>query len=222
MNKLRIGLTMRVTDTPEYKEDRDTLAQNWQSFMKRVLPGAIWLPLPNIGEEIKNFIESWNLNGFILTGGNDIFEHPVRDKTEYTILEYSLNRNYPVFGVCRGLQLMAHYFKYRVTHCPDDSHINNRHEIRVIKSFSGWDKTSIMVNSYHTNCIPCIEEKSGSLLPFAFDSGGFMEGAYHITKPVLGVMWHPEREQTVSKFDLQMIRNFFKTKERDSFKNLVF
>ena len=71
----RLGLTMRVTDAVGYNEPRDSLAQDWAAFMAVVLPEAIWLPIPNLGTEVGRFVNEWELDGFILTGGNDVGEN---------------------------------------------------------------------------------------------------------------------------------------------------
>ena len=50
------------------------------------------------------------------------------------------------------------------------------------------------VNSYHNYGI-----SSGSLAeklnPCAFDDNGLIEAAVHQSLPIMGCMWHPEREQ---------------------------
>lgn len=63
---------MRVIDTQEYIEPRDALAQDWGRFMTSVLPEASWIPLPNLGNSIYEYVNDWNINALILTGGNDI------------------------------------------------------------------------------------------------------------------------------------------------------
>ena len=46
------------------------------------------------------------LDGFIFSGGNDIGEMDLRDKSEHT-LNYAEKNKMPVLGICRGMQLMA-------------------------------------------------------------------------------------------------------------------
>jgi putative glutamine amidotransferase len=60
-----------------------------------------------------------NLNGMIISGGDDIDQrlymrdapdkapiNPKRDRFELIALDYSLSRNLPVLGICRGAQLL--------------------------------------------------------------------------------------------------------------------
>ena len=46
------------------------------------------------------------------------------------------------------------------------------------------------------------------MIPFAFSANdNTVEGFYHSKLPIIGVMWHPEREQ--KKFDELIIQQFF-------------
>ena len=74
---MKIGLTMRVVWAPGYDEARDALAQNWMSFLKHAMPDVAWLPVPNFGSDVAVYAKQWGLQGFILTGGNDIGEAPI-------------------------------------------------------------------------------------------------------------------------------------------------
>lgn len=204
-NNLRIGLTMRVVETAGYQETRDALAWLWQSFMSTTLPKALWMPVPNLAREIISYIQDWQLNGFIITGGNDLFEYPHRDETELALLEYALKNDLPVLGVCRGLQIMAHFFGYKITPCR--GHAGTRHEVNM-------SQCSLTVNSYHNICGP--SEIESPLVPFAWDKEGRIEGFYHQDKPLKAIMWHPERESPVSNFDKDLVQELFIKKEKQA------
>lgn len=206
---LRLGLTMRVVEAAGYTEPRDALAQDWGRFMPVALPGAGWVPIPNLGRDVIAFVQSWGLNGFIFTGGNDLFSCDVRDETETILLAWALERNLPVFGVCRGLQLLAHYYGYPVSPCLGGGHAAVRHKVRLLDTAGKWTGDSPEVNSYHDYCIAELPEHGGALVPFAVDHDGRVEGARHREKRLAAVMWHPEREGEPAAFDLQLIRNFF-------------
>lgn len=198
MKKLRIGLTMRVVEAEYYAEIRDALSHDWPKFMLAVLPDATWMPLPNIGKDILEHAESWMLNGFIITGGNDVSEYPQRDQTEMALIEFALNNDLPIFGVCRGFQIMAHYFGHEVKPCP--GHAGTRHMIKLGTEMN-------IVNSYHGNCGPL--EVSTPLIAYAWDSEGRIEAFRHETKPLSAIMWHPERHTVVSEYDRVIVRTLF-------------
>ena len=47
------------------------------------------------------------------------------------------------------------------------------------------------------------------LIAYAKDMEGHIEAFYHQDKPLMAVMWHPEREMPVRGYDMKMIRRFF-------------
>ena len=199
---LRLGLTMRVVETLEYFEPRDALSQEWPRFMKDVLPEARWIPVPNVERDVVKFADGWSLNGFIITGGNDLYSCPSRDETERILLDYALNKHLPVFGVCRGLQIMAHYFGHKISACSATAHVATNHPVHLIGSPFGWKETSIMVNSYHGYCIGDSELFTAPFIPFAVGTDGLVEGARHQNHKLLGTMWHPERDNPADSFEL--------------------
>ena len=80
--------------------------------------------------DLKYIVLDWDANNFddikkcsslLLTGGVDIFPEfyndwedgknrndyiPARDGFEYKLLDYAIENNYPVLGICRGLQVL--------------------------------------------------------------------------------------------------------------------
>lgn len=208
---LRIGLTMRVVDGPKYYEPRDALAQDWPVFMKRVLSHARWLPIPNIGNDVSRYIENWDLNGFILTGGDDIGEAPLRDTTELSILQYAGEKGFPVLGICRGMQMICHYSDQKILPCPKPKkHITTTHKVRILEKSLRWHETDITVNSYHGKCVGTPESFRKGLSPFAVSEDGLVEGVLNAERTLLGIMWHPERTDPAAAFDEFLINEFFK------------
>ena len=210
--ELRLGLTMRIIDAVNYTEPRDALAHDWGVFMKKVLPQAGWIPVPNLGYDVIDYVKRWQLNGFILTGGNNLFEAKLRDETEFALLEYAIRERLPVLGVCRGMQFMCHYFGQDIFPCPDTSrHVATNHRINLIDSLMQW-KEELQVNSYHEYCAGLAKTFKASLLPFAVSEDGLVEGVKSGDEKLLGIMWHPERINPASRFDEYLIKNFFDQK----------
>ena len=201
---------MRVVDAAEYAEPRDALAQDWPKFMRRVLPEARWLPLPNLGNEIIYYNQWWDLNGFLITGGNNLFEKPERDRTETALIGYSLENNLPVYGVCRGFQIMAHYFGHKITSCRPGGHAGTRHKVHLLNDPCKCHEGELVVNSYHDNCARHVDEYTGPLIPFAVDDEDRVEGFRHVERKLMAVMWHPERESPLFDFDVNLVQDFFR------------
>jgi putative glutamine amidotransferase len=86
--------------------------------------GVIPVLLPDLPEErLMDLLAE--MDGFVFQGGNDVApqsygEEPIlegrwmgdayRDQYELRIMDYALRAGKPVFGICRGLQLMNVYF----------------------------------------------------------------------------------------------------------------
>ena len=68
----------------------------------------------------------------------------------------------------------------------------------------------LLVNSYHHNIITK-NSLGKNLIPFALsETDKTIEGFSHSKLPIIGVMWHPEREQ--ENFDQLIINNLFNKK----------
>ena len=65
-----------------------------------------------------------------------------------------------------------------------------------------------MVNSYHHWGIT-IAGLAPPLEPFAI-SDGMVEGFYHPTLPIVGIVWHPERKSPDEMFNEKVMKYFTK------------
>ena len=205
MRAHRIGLTMRSETAPGHGEVRDALARDWATFMARALPEAAWMAIPNSPDAAINCAARWKLDGFILTGGNDLGQDPARDATERALLSLALEKELPVLGVCRGLQFAQNYFGGRVDRADQAMHLAARHNVRLENEGQYWE---VEVNSYHGFCVRRADLVS-ELSPFAESSDGCVEGARGADGRLLCLQWHPEREKTVSEIDRWLIRHLF-------------
>jgi len=205
---IRIGLSSRIIKDDTSSEKRDAISHDWYPFLKEALPEANWLILPNLGIDIAPYVQDWELNGFILTGGNDIGAEPVRDTTEYFLLEYAISHNLSLFGVCRGLQVLHTYFGGGLVDC-HEKHERKRHTIKVNKKVIGENDNEIHeVNSFHKFGI-MVEGLTDKLFPFAISAETLVEGLLIPDTRIMAVMWHPEREKPYSQYDIALIRRCF-------------
>ncbi len=211
----RIGLTMRVSGAERYTEWRDCLAQDWPVFMAQVFPEVQWVPVPNLGDGVIPYARSWALEGFILTGGNDVGENPLRDKTEGTLLNFALRNRFPIFGVCRGLQLIQKFFGGDLRPCARSKHVSVVHPIRVTDSsrMSREGEEIRQVNSFHSQAV-AFEALASPLQAFAITEDGWAEGIYHREVPWAAVQWHPERGQPCVAEDRRLMRRIFGLEEK--------
>ncbi len=68
-------------------------------------------------------------------------------------------------------------------------------------------ENAIEVNSYHNQA--CIELKNDSLKCDMHSDDGVIEKVIHKSLPIVGIMWHPEREATFRESDKTMIKDLF-------------
>jgi N5-(cytidine 5'-diphosphoramidyl)-L-glutamine hydrolase len=205
MNDLRLGLTTRVVNAINYHEIRDCIARDWIKYANVVFPDSKWLLIPNGINNIEEYVNKWDLNAFIFTGGETIGSSPERDETERLIYEYCRINNYPILGICRGLQVLYHLSGGSINGEQKEStsytHVATKHEIQFMDQLT-------MVNSYHNNLLD--ESTCPPILyPIArCTTDGTIEAVYG--ENMLGLMWHPEREEHYPEWEINLIRDFFK------------
>ncbi|ABV86731.1 peptidase C26 [Shewanella pealeana ATCC 700345] len=206
-----VGVTQRVDNIEHYFERRDCLDQRWSDFFNRL--GYLVIPLPNIAKErVSKLCDKLQLDAILLSGGNSIAElnpsakdsAPERDEFEKEIVNYAIQNNIPLVGVCRGMQLLNIHLGGSL--CALDGHIATRHAIESPENNQLFNR---IVNSYHAWGIRP-QDLALSLNPLAYDDKGNVEAFYSTSEKQLGLMWHPEREEQFNQFDIQIISEFLK------------
>lgn len=205
MKNLRIAISMRVTLASGYHEVRDTLARDWSVYMNKVFPQARWLIVPNMEKAVVTYLQKWNINALILTGGDDLGIFVDRDRTEEYMFRYAQNHGYPVLGVCRGLQAMYTWLGGEVKPTNADfvaRHVAKEHEIK-------YEGNVYQVNSYHSLMLDPFSCPD-ILQPIAYCVS---DNAIEAVKGngVLGFMWHPERHEEPQGWETDIIRGFLKS-----------
>lgn len=176
-----------------YNEKRDSISQDWMIFLQKL--NLMPILIPNNIDNIENYISELELDGIILSGGDNIGDFPERDVTERNIIEIAEKTSIPIIGICRGMQVINNFFGGKFTKKDDKEHINNNHSIVLSNDFQFSNKNSIIVNSYHNNIIES-NDLGKNLIPFAkHENDKTIEGFKHLKLPIIGVMWHPERKQ---------------------------
>ena len=178
----------------KFDEKRDAISHDWIDFLQKleILP----IIIPNKLKDIDEYISTLNLDGIVLSGGDNIGEFPERDKTEIRIIDYSTRNNIPILGVCRGMQLINDFFNGKNVRSDNLNHVGKYHSVKVKNSnFKDILGEELEVNSFHNNLIK--KEDVGQELEIFAESeeDSTIEGYFHKRYPIIGVMWHPERDQ---------------------------
>ncbi len=207
---MKIGITQRVDIDPNTQEIRDCLDQKWQNFS--IGFNLDLVQIPNKNRNISNWLENMDIDGFILSGGNDIGflenasnTNQDRDLTEKIILDFAEKENLPVLGVCRGAQMINYYFQGNLI--PLKNHVGTIHPL-VINLNNNEIEKKIKVNSFHKWGINH-KALGKDLFPFAWDSDGNIEGIKHKELNWTGIMWHPERNNQLEDIDKVIFFDLF-------------
>lgn len=190
--KSKIGISLRIVNAKDYAEKRDAISHDWIKFLESL--NMIPILIPNNIHDLSPYVT--DLDCVILSGGDDLGITPERDLTERKLIEICTQKKIPIFGVCRGMQLINDYFGGNLTTDSKSKHIGNFHPLTITNSeFSSiLGSSTLSVNSYHKNLLN-ISNLGNDLLPFAkVDADDTIEGFFHKQYPIVGVMWHPERE----------------------------
>lgn len=189
-------------------ELRDCLSHCWWQFLHMALPKITVIPVPNLGTRVYDFLNRFpEINGIILTGGDDWGKFPLRDETETIIFQKAKQNNWPLLGICRGAQLINKFFGGKCLPCANNSHVNMHHILQISENSPFSDKL-VSVNSYHNNIIykNLLGEK---LIPWAFTAEDNVEGFSDTQGLSHGIMWHPEREETPAIHDIELFKKIF-------------
>lgn len=159
------------------------------------------------------------LDGLIISGGHDVYPlnygeqpsqklgdvFPERDEYEYFLLEKAKERNIPVLGICRGLQIINTYeggtLYQDLSYIPGEILKHSQNQRPELKTHSvDFEAGSILsqvfggeeflVNSFHHQVLKDVA-KDYKVTARAKD--GVVEAIEHQNYPFLvGVQWHPE------------------------------
>jgi putative glutamine amidotransferase len=191
--------TQRVEIVKSYGERRDCADQNIPGFIEAC--GYLPVPIPNIQAVAAKMIEQLRPAGIILTGGNSLVKYggdaPERDETEKSILDLAIEKNIPVYGFCRGMQMILDYFGCELQNVT--GHVAVRHKIN-------GKIGDTEVNSYHNQA--CLNVNK-PLEILARTEDGVIEAVCSTDHKILATMWHPERENPYRKDDITRIQNLF-------------
>jgi N5-(cytidine 5'-diphosphoramidyl)-L-glutamine hydrolase len=197
MKMKKIGISLRIVKDPNYGEKRDAISHDWSLFFEKL--NIIPIYIPNILTNVSLFLDQFELDGIILSGGDDFGHDFERDNTEEILLKYGIKKELPILGVCRGMQLINNYFGGKIIKINNKKHVNLDHSVEIVENnFSKIFGKKISVNSFHDNVIS--KENIGeNLEPFAiFENDDTIEGFIHKKYSIIGVMWHPERDPNES------------------------
>ena len=200
-----------------FRDGDCTLAQAY--YMSVVEAGGTPVVIPSYDDEKALVSLLDTLDGIVLSGGADIDPdylaeepldcvsvNPRRDLQELTLVRLAADRQIPILGICRGIQILTAalggklYQDIKTQHdrpCIEHSQTIARglpsHDVQLEKDsllYSFFGKETLAVNSFHHQAV---KEVPAGFRVTAVAPDGIIEGMESTTfRPILGVQWHPE------------------------------
>ena len=203
-----IAITQRVNIVDSYVERRDALDQRWINFFLSV--NLLPILVPNNINYIKKLVNDVRIDGVLLTGGENLAKYggnvPERDEVEFFLINWAVEHNMPLLGVCRGMQVIQDYFNNKLNKVPN--HVKVRHSLVVENDcrLSDLLKSYKDVNSFHNYGS---HEVNFELKKIASSLDGVVMAIEHQQKNIFGVMWHMEREFPFCNTDQALFNHIF-------------
>ena len=188
------------------------------------------LPFSESESTLEAYAEA--LDGFVFTGGADLdpryfgeapkktlgIVYPLRDQFELRFFKTALALKKPIFGICRGLQVinvalggtlyqdLPTEYETSLSHKQAAPNTEPSHEIRILPDTPLSyliGKATMMGNSFHHQAIKALGR---GLFPTATAEDGIIEAVSLEGYPYLrAYQWHPER---LCSFDADNLRLF--------------
>lgn len=164
--------------------------------------------------------------GLVLSGGEDVHPsrygedpspalgqvEPLRDESEFRAVRCAVDRNMPIFGICRGLQVLNVFFGgtlyqdiatdrpgEQLPHQQTQPWSVRTHGARVkpdsmLSEIVGEER--LQINSFHHQAV---KHLAPGMRVVARADDGLVEAIEHPEYPwLLGVQWHPERNEAAA------------------------
>lgn len=197
----------------------DCVKRDYMSSIMRAGGLPIIIPVTDNETLVADFIS--HVDGLLIPGGHDVnpliygqdpipemsIFIPLLDTFHSLAIAAAMNRSLPIFGICRGMQIMNVFFggtliqdipaqvtsSVRVKHQQDSlkayvTHGANISEGSHLAALIG--KTSVFVNSFHHQAVGDV---APGFVIAAVAADGVVEAIEKSDNPrVYGVQWHPE------------------------------
>ncbi len=189
--------------------------------------GILPVLIPDVDDDFLKDILS-EMDGFVLQGGSDMApesygETPIgkwkgdahRDAYELKIVDFAVKNSVPLFGICRGFQVMNVYFggtlyqDIETQKTDADQHRSAalydtiKHPINFVKD-TVLSRIYSAVDNPHVNTVhhQAVKDLGKHLEVYATSEDGFIEAFGYTKEPdgkIMGVQWHPEFSNTLKE-----------------------
>ena len=207
-----------ITSNHRSGENLTCIADPYVEAVRRAGGAPLLLPVCADSAVLERIVD--RIDGLLLTGGGDFSSAVLgkdlspladctdaeRDITEFSLLRMALRRQLPVFGICRGHQLInlalggtlyqdlpTEYPAGVLPHSQESDKRQPTHDVSLVEGSllaRLLGTVHIGVNSLHHQAV---RDVAPSLRAVAFSPDGVNEAVESPYYPVYGVQWHPEQ-----------------------------
>lgn len=204
---MKIGITCRVDENLARGETSESLDVRMVQFISAL--NFIACPLSAYSVHPAEILRELDIDGLVLSGGNDIGSNSYRDDFEKELIRCAKTMNIPIIGVCRGMQMLCS--NQGVGLKLISGHVGSKHEISSINELMD-DRT---VNSFHNYSLISEDLDRAGISIVATSKADFcVEAVADRSNNWMGIMWHPERDEPFHDNDLKLFRSYLSTKHR--------
>ncbi len=239
MNHLRIGIIPYRKDGAPHVQ---LIGPGYLSAVRQLNGHPVFINHFTPAHHLDILLDS--LDGIVFAGGPDIDPAlynreiepnigeivPERDVLELELFNRVVQRRMPLLGICRGIQLVnVAMGGTLIQHIPDHFKLDHQqkedggpfcHDVQIPKGSMLFDlvgKSSILVNSFHHQCIDDLAPK---LIATAYADEGMIEAVECPDYPfMMAVQWHPERTLDNDPYSIRLFRAFMQACEQASSKS---
>lgn len=202
---MKIGVTCRVSEDLTRGEIFESLDVRMTRFISAL--NFIACPLSAYCNDPAEILREMNVEGLVLSGGNDVGSHHRRDDFEKELIRCAEGLRIPVIGVCRGMQMLCSTQGVRLK--LTSGHVGTRHHISSVDNLMN----NRIVNSFHNySLIEEDVERAGISIVATSTMDGSIEAVADRGRNWIGIMWHPEREESFHDNDLKLFQRHFSSR----------
>ncbi len=199
---LKIGISQRLgfSKHGEFRSQIDTKLVHFIfkcGFQPIIIPYFIIKNKGKLKKAIINWLKQIDLDGIVLSGGEDLGKFILRDNTENILISYVIKESIPLIGICRGMQVIGNYFNTKLVKVKN--HVNTIHYVHL-------SKKKFRVNSYHNYSL---EDCPENFNIECISSDGKIESIMNKTNKIYACMWHPERNKKFHNRDILKFKKIF-------------
>ena len=129
-----------------------------------------------------------------------VITDPLRDDLEWKLIKSFVDRKKPIFGICRGVQVLNAYFGGTLYQdIPDElggEHAKGVCHPVTLKKDSILGRLfgeSLEINSYHHQALKDLGKDLTAVAWSDANGHSIVEAVEHVSLPIWAVQWHPER-----------------------------